>query len=62
MFELVRISSTHVLGLRDEVRHALCVDDGDGLVDRCVVVAGRFSEHEQHSYIFKSKVLNNLFP
>jgi len=40
---LTRHKPGYVLGLRDEVRHALCVDDGDGLVDRCVVVAGRFS-------------------
>jgi len=40
---LFRHKPGHVLGLRDEVGHALCVDDGDSLVDRCIVVAGCFS-------------------
>lgn len=40
---LARYEPRHVLGLGDEIRYALCVDNRHGLVDRRVVVTGGFS-------------------
>jgi len=52
---LTRHKPGYVLGLRDEVRHALCVDDGDGLVNRRVVVTGRFS-----SIVDRNRLVNSF--